>query len=89
MEECCTKKKLVLEVAILSEAIFYVTFTTWYASCLNVERMIWTKTRGDFWWNKTVSKAFSNSDWLDNFRMSHQNFVYICNEIREDTKARY
>ena len=60
-----------------------MTFTTWNASCLNVERMIWTKTRGDFWWNETVSKAFSNSDWLDNFRMSHQTFVYICNEVRE------
>ena len=28
-----------------------------------------------------VSEAFSDSDWLNNFRMSQAMFIYVCNEL--------
>ena len=39
-----------------------------------------------------VGQTFTSYDWLENFRMSHATFMYLCNELRstiekDDTKA--
>ena len=45
-------------------------------------RSLWVKERSTCWWEEIVGGTFTPQDWLDNFRMSHQTFLYLCNELR-------
>lgn len=47
-------------------------------------KVLWSKEWSGFWWDETVMKTFSDNDWLDNFRVSHTTFIYICNKIRSE-----
>ena len=49
--------------------------------------------RSGHWWNHIVMETFSNNDWMENFRVSKQTFLYLCNELRslisrQDTRMR-
>jgi len=46
--------------------------------------------RSDTWWMNIVLRTFTHQDWLDNFRISKETFLYICNRlsgalVRQDT----
>ena len=45
-------------------------------------RTVWSKERSGYWWEKILKEAFSTHDWSENFRMSKQTFMCICNELR-------
>ncbi|XP_065892383.1 uncharacterized protein [Dysidea avara] len=58
-----------------------------------IERLCWTVTRSDTWWKNIVLRTFTHQDWLENFRMSKETFLYICRRlsgvlIRQDTVMR-
>lgn len=42
---------------------------------------IWCKPRSTKWWNNIVMGSFTPQDWLENFRMSKETFLFICNEL--------
>ncbi|KAM9376849.1 uncharacterized protein KZ484_009302 [Pholidichthys leucotaenia] len=53
---------------------------------------IWTLNRTSKWWEDIVP-GFSNTEWLQNFRMSEDTFTYLCHKLRpcmehQDTKFR-
>lgn len=52
----------------------------------NCERThrIWTKPRTTLWWDSIVKEHFTVSDWIENFRMSKEVFIEICNLLRTD-----
>ena len=50
------------------------------------ERSLWVKERSSHWWQHVVNCMFMPHDWLENFRMSHATFLYLCNELRSSVK---
>jgi len=46
-------------------------------------RVVWAKERSTYWWERIVNSTFTPNDWLENFRLSHNTFVYLCNELRQ------
>ena len=51
-------------------------------------RSVWMKPKSSSWWEEIVMSTFAASDWLENFRMSHATFLYVCNE-RHHHEKRY
>ena len=49
-------------------------------------RSVWMKPRSSSWWEEIVMCTFTASDWLENFRMSHATFLYVCSEIRSSVE---
>ena len=39
--------------------------------------------RIDFWWNNIVLRTFILQDWLENFWMSKETFLYICGKLAQ------
>ena len=37
--------------------------------------------RSDIWWNAVVMRTFTHKDWLENFRICKDTFMYICNKL--------
>ena len=37
--------------------------------------------RSDVWWNAVVMRTFTHQDWLENFHMCKDTFMYICNKL--------
>ena len=37
--------------------------------------------RSDVWWNIVVMRTFTHQDWLENFHMCKETFLYICNKL--------
>lgn len=44
-------------------------------------RTVWMYERSAHWWNHIVLETFTDSDWLENFRVSRTTFVYLCSEL--------
>ena len=62
-------------------------------SSLIVQRSIWTHERTEEWWDRIVNQCFNHQDWLKNFRMLQDMFLYLCQELtpaieRQDTVLR-
>ena len=53
-----------------------------------IERHVWTKPRSSEWWDWIVMRTFDEKDWLENFRMGKDTYMYICNELREHIKKK-
>ncbi len=54
--------------------------------------IVWTHKRSDEWW-KVVVPTFSEEQWLKNFRMSKETFLYLCQRVqpameKQDTNYR-
>ncbi len=45
-------------------------------------RAMWAKERSGHWWDHVVNATFTTQDWLHNFRMSHETFLYLCDKLR-------
>ncbi|MEQ2261686.1 hypothetical protein XENORESO_014141, partial [Xenotaenia resolanae] len=41
---------------------------------------VWVFSRASQWWDIIVS-GFTNTQWLQNFRMSDQMFCFLCNKL--------
>ncbi len=46
------------------------------------ERALSEKERSDYWWEHIVKHTFTQQDWLENFRISHDTFAYLCSKLR-------
>ena len=49
--------------------------------------------RSNTWWDNIVLNSFTDQDWLNNFRISRQTFLYLCDKLssrlqRQDTVMR-
>ena len=63
--------------------VFAVVLTIFAAQySLTVERTVWTHERSGEWWDRIVNRCFHGRDWLENFRMSRETFLYLCQELR-------
>ena len=49
-------------------------------------RSSWAKPRINVWWEQVVNGTFQAHDWLENFCMSKDTFVYLCNELRSSVE---
>ncbi len=50
-------------------------------------RSAWVKERSSYWWEKVANSTFTPPcDWLEDFRMCHATFVYLCNELRSSVE---
>lgn len=59
----------------------------------SIPRDTWSVPRSDQWWSYIVLRTFTDRDWLDNFRMSKNTFLYLCTQLspslrRSDTVMR-
>ena len=43
---------------------------------------VWVRERSSNWWSRIVLEMFGPHDWIENFRMRKETFVYLCNAIR-------
>uniref|UniRef100_A0A8C2HKI6 DDE Tnp4 domain-containing protein n=1 Tax=Cyprinus carpio TaxID=7962 RepID=A0A8C2HKI6_CYPCA len=48
---------------------------------------VWTFNRASEWWGVIVP-GFTNTQWLENFRMSEETFIYLCNKLRPAMERR-
>jgi hypothetical protein len=58
-----------------------------------VQRSLWTHERTGEWWERIVNQCFDRRDWLENFRMSQDTFMYLCEKLKpaiekQDNKQR-
>ena len=58
-----------------------------------IPRQVWCYTRSCKWWEHVVCHSFSQADWRENFRLSHETFNYICDKLKptimkQDTRFR-
>ena len=44
------------------------------------------KARSSDWWERIVLAGFSESDWVENFKMGKDTFMYVCNQLRPHIK---
>ena len=49
-------------------------------------RSLWVKQRSSYWWDHVVNSMFTPYDWIENFRMSQETFLYLCSELRESVE---
>ena len=47
------------------------------------QRLLWSKERSDHWWDRIVKNSFSDTDWYENFRMTHTTFNFLCGELKD------
>ncbi|XP_030042759.1 protein ANTAGONIST OF LIKE HETEROCHROMATIN PROTEIN 1 [Microcaecilia unicolor] len=43
---------------------------------------LWSKARCSSSWDTVTGRAFSNLDWMENFRMGKATFYYLCSRLR-------
>ena len=70
------------------ETVFFVLLLCLSVLMQTVERSIWMKTRSSDWWEIIVMEEFTESDWLENFRMGRDTFIYVCNQLRPYIKKK-
>lgn len=46
------------------------------------QRCVWTRERSSTWWNTIVLGTFGEREWVENFRMRKETFMYLCNQVR-------
>ena len=69
--------------------LFALTISLAMVTMFSSPRVVWTKERGSQWWEQAVMSSFTHHDWLHNFRMSRETFLYACNELKNiDTDMR-
>ena len=45
-------------------------------------RSVWSFPRASTWWENIVNGSFTSRDWLENFRVSHETFNYLCDQLQ-------
>ncbi|XP_018312704.1 uncharacterized protein [Mycetomoellerius zeteki] len=53
-----------------------------YFNMIHVEKSIWMKPRSNYFWHKVVLCTYTDSDWIENFRMSKKTFNDLCFLLR-------
>ena len=75
---------------IASSTMFYFVIFLSAVTCahLTVDRSIWSHERSSIWWDRIVNQSFNKRDWLENFRMSRDPFLYLCSEFKSSLEKR-
>ena len=66
-------------IAIAMAAVMLLVSDYYLAS---VPRTIWTHQRSCRWWEDVVLQSFEEHDWIENFRVSRNTFIYLCSELK-------
>ena len=45
-------------------------------------RSCWRYPRSSEWWESVVLSSFEHRDWMENFKMSRDTFMYLYNQLR-------
>ena len=45
-------------------------------------REVWSYRRSSTWWEEIVCNTFTEQDWIENFRVSRETFLYICAQLQ-------
>ena len=45
---------------------------------------LWVQVRSSMWWDHIVGSNFMAGDWLANFRVSRNTFLFMYNELKHD-----
>ena len=69
-----TRKKVCL-VLLLTAVLLHATTT-------RLPREVWSYPRSSAWWERIVCSTFTQQDWLENFRVSKQTFLYLCAQLQ-------
>ena len=64
-----------------------------YMYGISIECYLLFVCRCSLWWDYVAMETFSDHDWIQNFRMRKETFLYICDQLRpfiqhEDTQLR-
>ena len=71
------------EEQVRQRAMFCLMLSVTVAcASFTADRSVWAKERSKYWWDYLVNETFMVLDWLANFRMSQETFVYLCDQLR-------
>ena len=56
--------------------------------CL-IYRTLWVKMRSGEWCDRIENGNFTEEEWVENFRIGKNTFVYLCNELRSEIRRYY
>ena len=45
-------------------------------------RSVWSHRRSSSWWENIVCCSFTPRDWMENFRVSRETFLFICDRLK-------
>ena len=76
------RRRAFVQRQAMERFMFVVLMTVAHCNGTSPERMIWTKERSSYWWEYVVNSTFTSQDWLENFHMSRQMFLYLCDELK-------
>ena len=62
--------------------VMAVVMTIASFSVSSMVRTIWMKERSSDWYDNIVLGTFTHREWIENFRMTQETFLYVCNERR-------
>ena len=66
--------------------LFTLTLSLIMTTATSTPRSIWSKPRSNSWWEEIVNNGFTANDWLENFRMSHATYLYVCEQLRSSVE---
>ncbi len=66
--------------------LFAMTMSLATARMSSTPRTIWTRERSSQWWERVVMETFTHQDWMHNFRMSRETFLFVCQELKSIEK---
>ena len=46
------------------------------------------RSRSSDWWDRIVATGFSEEEWRENFRMSHDTFMWLCSKLRNEIRRK-
>ena len=47
-------------------------------------RTTWIYHRSSHWWEEVVLGSFTEHDWMENFRMTRETFIYLCDQLKPE-----
>jgi hypothetical protein len=53
-----------------------------FASVITIETCM--LIRSNHWWEYIVQGTFTEQDWKENFRMSQETYLYLCEQLRQE-----
>ena len=63
--------------------VLFITTVLMQVMTMRMPREVWTFDRSKKWWDHIVMSTFTPRDWMENFRVSHDTFLYICSQLEQ------
>lgn len=63
-------------------------FSNAFTIAFSRPRDVWSRDRSEDWWQRIVLGTFTQKQWLENFRMSRDTFMELCNELSDIIKPK-